>query len=372
MANNRIFYAVQRAGISTIDSVDFSTIRGLQTIGTTTTFSLEQAFEIGQLQIYENIEGIPDVEVTIEKVLDGYSPVYLMATQADINETPPTSATLVGRSQGICKMAISTYDETNQYALGTPGAEVHMSGLYVSSVGYSVTVNDNATESCSLVGNNKVWVIGGDTGNFVGYDTTPANWLDSPWTGGDESPKSINGSGGVNRREDILFGDNGTLYSVLPTNIPGITSEGYNVHDGNSFPAHIQSWDINCNLGREQLFELGSRATYYRYATFPVEVTNEISVISVSGDLISATEEGIYGSDEGCGNRNNLTDQSIVLRMCEGLVVDCGEKNKLSSVSVTGGDAGGGNVEVTYSYSNFNDFTVQHSSDPVEALQPVI
>jgi hypothetical protein len=40
-----------------------------------------------------------------------------------------------------------------------------------------------------------------------------------------------------------------------------------------------------------------------------------------------------------------------------------GKKNKLSSVTYGGGDAGGGNSTVTYSYSNFNDFTVMHSGD---------
>ena len=40
-----------------------------------------------------------------------------------------------------------------------------------------------------------------------------------------------------------------------------------------------------------------------------------------------------------------------------------GQKNKLSSVSYGGGDAGGGNATVTYSYTNFNDFTVMHLTD---------
>ena len=45
---------------------------GVQSVAVTTTFNLEQAFELGQLSIYENIEGVPDIEVTLSKVLDGY------------------------------------------------------------------------------------------------------------------------------------------------------------------------------------------------------------------------------------------------------------------------------------------------------------
>jgi len=40
-----------------------------------------------------------------------------------------------------------------------------------------------------------------------------------------------------------------------------------------------------------------------------------------------------------------------------------GTKNKLASVNYGGGDAGGGNVTVTYSYTTFNDFTVMHPHD---------
>ena len=375
MANKRIFYACQKAGIAPLDSNSYATIRGLQTLGITTTFNLEQVFEIGQLDIYENIEGVPDVEVQTEKVLDGYAPVYLLATAEDDTNTPASASTLSGRSQGICKMAVAIYDETNQYAEGTVGTEVHMSGLYVSSVGYAVSVEGNATESCTLVGNNKVWVLGGDTGNFVGYDLTQASWLnDTPWSGGQADPKAITGSGGVNRREDVIFGS-GSSVSLLPLNIPGVTAGGacvgYNLLSGGAYGVHIQSWNISTDLGREELFELGRKGTYYRYVNFPVEVTNEITVISVSGDLISATEEGIYDSGVGsCGNRYNIQDQCIKLVMCEGLIVDCGSKNKLSSVAVSGGGAGEGNVEVTYSYSNFNAFDVKHPSDPVEALRP--
>jgi hypothetical protein len=356
--------------------VNFETIRGLQTLGVTTTFNLEQVFEIGQLAIYENIEGVPEVEVQTEKVLDGYCPVYVLATAYDESGSSADDSTLVARSQGVCKMAIAIYDETNEYAEGTPGAEVHMSGLYISTVGYSVSVDGNATETCTLVGNNKVWVIGGDTGNFVGYDLTAATWLPNPgpWSTGDTDPKAITGSGGVNRREDVIFGS-GDNVSLLPLNIPGVVDggscSGLNILNNGVYGVHVQSWNVNTDLGREELFELGRKGTYYRYVNFPVEVTNELTVISVSGDLISATEEGIYDTGVGtCGRRYNLVDQCIKLVMCEGLVVDSGTKNKLSSVGVSGGDAGGGNVEVTYSYTNFNEFDVKHPSDPIVALRP--
>ncbi len=59
-ANNRIYWACEGVGISPQDSVSFTGVHGLQSVGITTTFNLEQVFEIGQLSIYENIEDIPD------------------------------------------------------------------------------------------------------------------------------------------------------------------------------------------------------------------------------------------------------------------------------------------------------------------------
>jgi hypothetical protein len=87
--NNRIFYSCQGVAIQGFQDTTVATgqmVHGLQSIGITTNFNLEQAFEIGQLEIYENIEGTPDVEVSLEKLLDGYDLVYHMASQ-DVHST---------------------------------------------------------------------------------------------------------------------------------------------------------------------------------------------------------------------------------------------------------------------------------------------
>jgi hypothetical protein len=72
------------------------------------------------------------------------------------------------------------------------------------------------------------------------------------------------------------------------------------------------------------------------------------------------------------GNGNNLVDETIKVQMLEGLHLDMGTKNKLSSVTHGGGNAGkgGGNVTQTFNYVTFNDLTVQHPADPTVALRP--
>jgi hypothetical protein len=267
-------------------------------------------------------------------------------------------------------MALSTYPDTNTTSEGTPGAEVQMSGLYISSVGYNVSLDGRARESVTLVGNNKVWVNMVAGVNYVTY-------ADGNVFTNSANPKSISGSGGVAGKESVLFAyaanpgrdTNGTVSgigTVLPQDIPGISSSGTNDAVAGVRGAHPQSFNASVDLTREDLFELGRRGPYFKFVNFPVTVTTEITVISSSGDMVSVLEDGI-NAGAGCGVGTNLTDRTIRLHMCEGLQLDLGKLNRLSSVGMTGGDAGGGNVETTYTYTNQNDFSVYHPQDPSRA-----
>ena len=74
LSNDRVFYATQAVAIAPRGTAPdvyekIHAAHGVQSIGITTNFNLEQVFELGQLEIYENVEGIPDVEVTMEKVI---------------------------------------------------------------------------------------------------------------------------------------------------------------------------------------------------------------------------------------------------------------------------------------------------------------
>ena len=412
MANKRIFYAAKKAGIGPVGAAQyrprgqggtvadankgkFRQVHGLQSVGITTTFNLEQTFEIGMLQIYENIEGIPDISVETEKVLDGYTPVYVLATSVNGDGSTgtaadgvATSATLVGRSKAKCDFCMAIHKDTGEIAHNSTLdganrkdiAETHvmMSGMFVNSVSYNVGVDGYATESVTLVGQDKVWH---NHNADVDGVKQRALWLAEGFLTAEEDPKALTlGSGGVNRREDVLFeypggiqiGNGGKcafdvngavsgLGTVLPRQIPGISSSGTNDKvTGGDFGAHLQSFSCSTDLGREDIFELGRRGRYHRFVPFPTEVTCEIGIISTSGDLINATEDGYLDA----ANNSNLQNETIRLHLKEGLIVDLGKKNKLASVNVTGGDAGGGNEEITYSYTNFNDFTVYHPEDP--------
>jgi hypothetical protein len=122
---------------------------------------------------------------------------------------------------------------------------------------------------------------------------------------------------------------------------------------------------VNTDLGRTAINELGRKGPYTRTADFPIAVNTEIEVTSISGDAISATQYGIFnGPTPGCSDLGNLRDNTIRVATCDGMRLYMGTKNKLQSVSLGGGDTGGSNVTVTYSFQNFNELTVMHSGDP--------
>ena len=331
MANNRIFYACQGVAIAPTGaaSVDgnIKVLHGVQSIGITTNFNLEQAFELGQIQIYENMEGTPDVEVTLEKVIDGHPLIYHTATPS------ATSSNLVGRSKEQCIIALGIYADDVDVITGSAPAEVVMSGMYLSSISYTLAGDGNSTESVSFVGNNKTW------STTAAYLTTNQS-LEIPRSGGAGTDAPLGGSG-VARREDVDLS-----LCQLPTSILGVETAA--VGNANNNNVHVQNFSCSTDLSREDILELGRRTPYYRAPNFPVEVTSEFEVISVSGDFVNASE----------GAASNTSEEAIRMVTKNGLIIDLGSKNRLSSVSYGGGDATGGNATSTYSYTNFNDIKI--------------
>jgi hypothetical protein len=292
-------------------------------------------FEIGQLELYELSETLPDVEVTLEKVLDGYPLIYHLCTNGAL------SASLSGRSNVRSTIGLSIFGDTQDSASGTPIAQCTVSGVYPSSLNYNFQVQGPFTESVTLVGNNKVW----------------NNVFTAPAFNNNDSPLAITGSGGVQQRQDLLFGQVSTACR-LPPDIPGVSASGYVPYNTTTqeFGAHLSSIRVSTNLGREQLFELGRRGPYHRFIQFPTEVRCDIEVTATAGDSVTALEE----------SEANLTDRTIYIATKEGTKLNLGSKNKLSSVTYGGADAGtnGGNATATYSFTNYNSLVVTHPQDP--------
>ena len=370
MANNRIFYACQAVGLKPIGSTtgNYKVAHGVQSVGVTTNFNLEQAFELGQIQIYENIEGLPDVECTMEKVIDGYPLLYHLASQDAI------SAGLVGRSKRRADVALGIFSDeqdsvNNGDGNGKTQTLVYMSGMYINSISYTVPVDGNSTESITLVGNHKEWFSA--TANESEYNTkkkftVPSNTFGDA-DGSADYPKAYdNKKGGVQRRENVVLSKSvmpRSMFGNLSGDVLGSEAQGNAVSDGSPL-LHIQNFSTSTDFGREDILEFGRKAPYVRTPTFPIEVSTEIEAIAVSGDFIGAYETGDPALFSTNASGDNTQEEQIVLALQGGTAFDLGTSNRLSSVSYGGGDATGGNATLTYSYTNFNELTVLDSGDP--------
>tara|TARA_Y100000310_G_scaffold304680_1_gene344081 strand:+ start:5307 stop:6506 length:1200 start_codon:yes stop_codon:yes gene_type:complete len=379
MANNRVYYAIQQVsfGKNSSGSTGVKTAgHGVQSCGITTTFNLEQVFELGQLAIYENVEGTPDIEVTMSKVLDGYIPLYCLAT-SDQTNGPQLAKRCDSNTKTTVQLGI--WDEAVESAgQSSSNAQtwVEMSGLYLSSVSYNFPVDDNFSEDLTLVGNTKIWGTGQSTSSINCQPKYFPTGIAGAFGGNNDAPV---GTGGVNRRQNMIFATgtqalaDATLTkplvnaqvtdpdkTVLPADIPGFTPSG-----AKDF-AKVQSITTSVDVAREELFELGAKIAYARPVTFPIEVTCDIEITAASGDLVNAID-ACSGVATSCAEADNLTNRTIRIATCEGTRVFLGNKNKLASVTYGGGDAGGGNATVTYSYTTFNDFTIMHFADMIES-----
>jgi len=344
MASNRVFYAVEAVGIKG-NGVEGkiglgAEIHGLQTAGVTTDFELQQSFEKGQIEIYENYENKPAIEVTLEKVLDDSPLIFHLATSG------ATAATLASRSTKQCIMHMPIHEDSDDAVSGNASNILIASGLYVSSVSYNFPVDAEANESVSLVGSDKFWSTSNVLYGLVyDFDST-----DTP------------GPDGIQRREDIVMGESSGC-SFFPTEIPGISASGTNVLNaaGTAYEAHIQSISVSVDLGREDLFELGRKNEYFKFASFPTEVTTSIE--------LTATDDG--DNVNAYSNQDNLSDQKIRIVTLDDTQIYCGAKNKLSSVSYGGADATGGNATVTLTYTGYNTMTVTNPTNDPSAFAHV-
>lgn len=343
--SNRVYWAVQAAGLAPQSTTNYVTVHGGQSVSLTTAFNLEQVKELGQLAIYQNIEALPDVQMTLERVLDGYPLAVHLATRGAV------SRTLGAMGTRKCEASISIYDDSQEAASGVPVTQLAMSGMFLSAFTFTFPTEGNCTESVTLVGNNRIWKSSNFTFQPTAFLTT------------DEPLALASGWGGVQRRQNVLFAARGgnSAYTILPggTNgIPGISSSGTNNLTGDVYGAHISNITVSTDLGREAVNELGRRGPYFRFINFPVDVTTDIEVITTQGDMVSATEEGYLGSGL------NLAEKRIRIATEEGTTIDLGTKNKLSNIQYGGGDTGGGQATVTYTYLTQNTCSITHPMDP--------
>lgn len=329
MGQNRVFYACQAVGMAgTFGSEKY--IEGVQSVGVNTTFDFEQAFELGVLTIYENMEGVPSVEVTMERnLVSGVYPLWntisrIGRTKNGLNDSNVPSEQVLGVGEARPSVVLQVYQENTTLANSnaTPTYSVLMSGMYLSNYSLNVGVDGPATESLTLTGNDYRWVKG-------------ASHL---LTGGPATTTGLTSASGlVLKRQDVN--------RLLVANV--IPPSGYISGSG------LQSISVSIDFGREDIFELGLKTPYYKSPTYPVEVSTEIEFIETN----TVTRD--YGSLNFTDSTTTDVTKNAVLGFSIGdFGVFMGSGNRLTGTSTTGGDAGGGNSTITFSYQTFNELAI--------------
>jgi hypothetical protein len=342
---NRIFYGSQVAQIKPATTGwyygSWYQPLGVQSVGMNTAFDTQQTFQLGALDLYNISENVPNVEVTVNKLLDGTAPLYLMsmggrsgipgANCSSFTTTELQNKGLGGLANNSIDFRLGIYDGITTSSTGDTDEYALCERMYVSRLNYTFPVDGNATEELSFVGNSKKWSKNDLGGTMTGYSFNAATLKASK----------------LARRQFIDLNT-----SVLPTGSGGMpTGVG---------PARLQNITISADLGRENINELGAFAPRTRYATFPVEVTSEFQVVATVGDYVDAKD---FLANSGCSiYYKNLDMLPIQINICgntgdsSNLSIFLGSGNQLTSVNYTGGDTTGGNATVSYSFRNYNDF----------------
>lgn len=299
---NRVYYASQ--GVQ----VDGQTVEGAQSAGVTANFTLEQAFQLGKIGIYDNIITDAEAGISVSKMLDGNDTIYKLFTGAAESCVADHAST-----QKTIRIASNTQDA--DVALDTGNQDcIEMTGAFLSSISYTLPVDGFSTEEVSFVSDNKsvsTGVVAPPTGTG-----TRATYRQMIQTAGFPS-------------------------EVAGKNVTNIT--------------------FSTDYGREAMYKLGTFNPYFRYANFPIEVSVDFTVTNTGVDLTPVALTGVTATSDGSlpGKQNII----VTVTNAQGFAGSHGYQFRasgcrLTSVSQDGGDTGGGNASTTYSYTTYNDFCI--------------
>ena len=294
---NRVYFASQ--GLS----VGGTTVEGAQSVGISINYSLEQAFQLGKLAIYDNIVTDGEVTVTATKNLDGKPLMFGLMGGGSIGSYGSTTKTIVVASN-IADTGLALDNGAGKQVATT------ISGAFLSSLSYTFPSDGFATEEISWIADNKS-------------------------SQGTVAPPSATTSENTYRHH--------------------VSWTGVHAND------NVTNISISTDLGREAMFKLGSFRPYHRFANFPIEVTVEFTISNTGVNDTVVNLDGITCASDGslpglvdilvkaCDSNGNVATPKYSFQM---------NSCRLNAVSQDGGDTGGGNASTTFTYITYNNLEV--------------
>ena len=194
MARNRIIYASQSVWCNG------SVLYRVQSLGTTTTFTSEDIFELGHLDIIDVVDDVPAVAVTLNT--NDFGDVETMAILAQVQPAKATmDASAVDATGNLVVVSGTQLTETTTFLHGVsladfaivcgnlPGVTIwapiqdecsigtlannidqtlFLDEVYVNSLEFSYTTGANSTENYGAETDNKMYLL--NDGRFVNWD----------------------------------------------------------------------------------------------------------------------------------------------------------------------------------------------------------
>jgi hypothetical protein len=200
MARNRIIYASQSVW------AEGEVLYRVQSLGTTTTFSSEDIFELGHLDIIDVVDDVPAVAVTLNT--NDFGDVATLAILAQLPATKRAMSASADSVTGNLKSSDDDWTTTTylhgvamadfavtcgnlpgvtmwapvqgECSLGTLANDIDqtlfLDEVYINSLEFSYTTGANATENYGAETDNKMWLL--NDGAFVNYFSATVSGAD--------------------------------------------------------------------------------------------------------------------------------------------------------------------------------------------------
>jgi len=309
MSNKRIFYATQAVILNSV------LVEGVQSVGVNTSVGKRLIKDLGKADPISILESKPTVEVSLERIIASASDIIFPSSGGDLL----ADATHAAEYDMLLLVGEESRDQIDTLNASTQ-AELSLTYLQISSVSYEFNVSGPVSESITFTGHNKDWSTTrtfASTGE-LGY-THSAN---------------------VSKREDYSIAS-----SIIPSEVQGA----------------LQSISISFDLSRREILDLGKRqgvssvaeVNQYKLLDLPVEITTTLDTVVAVKDFSSNINAQSFT------NTPSSEQIKVVLNAAgSNITFDMGSENALEDISRSGGDAGGGNVEASYTYKNYNTFSI--------------
>ena len=309
--NSRIFYGLQQVKVGS------TVLNGVQSVGASSTTNVENFSRFGSVGATTILQDL-DLEITIENALgNGWTNVLGAMSFSGISTSIDTPVTV-----------------EIQYLTATGHTKVVTLSAILSSYSIQMGVDGPATESVTFQnagtavftdGTDDV-ALGTPDGNVCGVITRP-NFSGFKTAYSDDACEASPTWGNVNTYSNML------------------------------------SVSASMDIGTEKVNVLGQSLSFGKFVTFPIETSMEVELhLDPSAGTSTDTDDTMGGFNS--GYFANPTDTSLIDRTYQTLIQLPSnyyymKGARLTGVSRSGGDVGGGQVSITESFSSVNDLNYQ-------------